>query len=305
MNGRISRMSLWGVVLTVALMGFTNICQAKEAKDYPLLKRYPGSQVHSKFEKKFVEVEMPTGKSGRKKFADVVKVKGKATGIVYRNPKKRSTLEIYKNYESALKAAGFEFIFTCADKGCGKPGPTDPMLKYRWACFEQRHVTAKLARPEGDVYVNLHVCKGTDKTFIGVVETLPMETGLVKVDVNVLTKEIDRTGHASVYGIYFDTNKADVKPESKQALSEIAKLLKVRPELKLYVVGHTDNVGKLGYNMDLSARRAKAVTKVLVRDYGIAKSRLSGQGVGPLAPVMANGSEAGRAKNRRVELVKQ
>lgn len=248
---------------------------------------------------------MPTGKSEKKGFASSVTVQGKVTGIIYRNPKKRSTLEIYENYEQAMKGAGFEFLFTCADKGCGVPGPADPLLNYRWACFEQRHATAKLARPEGDIFVNLHVCKGVNKTFLGIMESKPMETGLVKVDADALANEIDRTGHASIYGIYFDTNKANVKPESEQALGEIARLLSKRTDLKLYVVGHTDSVGTLDYNRDLSVRRARAVVDVLTGKYGIAKSRLRGEGVGPLVPVLTNSSDGGRAKNRRVELVKQ
>ena len=292
-------------ILAVILVSFAGNSWAEDGKDHPLIQRYPGSQIHKSFVRDFDEVQMPTGKSGRDGFGDTITVKGKATGIVYRNPKKRSTLEIYENYEEAMKAAGFEFIFTCADKDCGKPGPADPMLNYKWACFEQRHATGKLARPEGDIFVNLHVCKGTDKTFLGIVESKPMETGLVKVDADALASEIDRTGHASIYGIYFDTDKAAVKPESEQALGEIAKLLEKRPDLKLYVVGHTDSVGSLDYNKDLSVRRARAVVEVLTGKYAVAKSRLRGEGVGPLVPVLANTTDGGRAKNRRVELVKQ
>ncbi len=286
-------------------ISITGNCWAENGKDHPLIKRYPGSEIGRYFVKDFDEVQMPTGKSERKGFANSVTVKGKVTGIIYRNPKKRSTLEIYENYEQAMKGAGFEFLFTCADKACGVPGPEDPMLKYRWACFEQRHATGKLARPEGDIFVNLHVCKGVNKTFLGIVESKPMETGLVKVDADALANEIDRTGHASIYGIYFDTNKANVKPESEQALGEIARLLGKRLDLKLYVVGHTDSVGSLDYNRDLSVRRARAVVDVLTGKYGIAKSRLRGEGVGPLVPVLTNSSDGGRAKNRRVELVKQ
>ncbi|MDF1525169.1 MAG: OmpA family protein [bacterium] len=300
-----SSLTVFVLVLVAAIMFAWVPGSRAEDGDHPLIKRYPGSKGGKSFVRDFDEVQMPTGKSGRDGFADTITVKGKATGIVYQNPKKRSTLEIYQNYEEAMKAGGFEFLFTCADKECGKPGPEDPMLNYRWACFEQRHATARLARPEGDIFVNLHVCKGTDKTFLGIVESKPMETGLVKVDADALADEIDRTGHASIYGIYFDTDKADVKPESEQALGEIAKLLAQRPDLNLYVVGHTDSVGSLDYNRDLSVRRARAVVEVLTVKYGIAKSRLRGEGVGPLVPVLANSSDGGRAKNRRVELVKQ
>jgi ligand-binding sensor domain-containing protein len=98
---------------------------------------------------------------------------------------------------------------------------------------------------------------------------------------------------------------ADVKPESDPALQEIAKLLKQDSKLKIYVVGHTDSQGTLNYNMDLSQRRSEAVVRSLTTQHGIVSSRLMAKGLGPLAPVESNDSDAGRAKNRRVELVKQ
>jgi len=185
---------------------------------------------------------------------------------------------------------------------------TDNALNYWNPGFAQRHLSAKLARPEGDVYVSLHVINSMDggpAVQLDVIEMKPMESGLVKVTAAALAGDITRMGHASVYGIYFDTGKADVKPESDAALAEIAKLLQQDPALKLHVVGHTDNVGTLVSNMDLSRRRADSVAKVLTAKYSIAAARLDAQGVGPLAPVASNDSEAGRAKNRRVELVKQ
>jgi outer membrane protein OmpA-like peptidoglycan-associated protein len=109
----------------------------------------------------------------------------------------------------------------------------------------------------------------------------------------------------AVYGIYFDTGKSDLKPESEEAIAEIAKLLKGDTDLKLYVVGHTDNVGALDANMKLSGSRAEAVLQALVRTHGIAASRLKSFGNGPYAPVATNDTDEGRAKNRRVELVSQ
>jgi OmpA-OmpF porin, OOP family len=113
------------------------------------------------------------------------------------------------------------------------------------------------------------------------------------------------TGHVEVPGIFFDTGKSVLKPESEASVAEIAKLLNADPVLKVYVVGHTDNVASLDLNLRLSQARAEAVVQALVAKHGIAAGRLSGQGVGPLAPVADNGDDAGRAKNRRVELVKQ
>ena len=95
-----------------------------------------------------------------------------------------------------------------------------------------------------------------------------------------------------------------MKPESKPALDEVAKLLKADPALRLWVVGHTDSVGKVDDNMRLAQARGEAVVAELVKSYGIAAGRLKGYGVGPLAPVAGNDDEAGRAKNRRVDLVK-
>ena len=125
------------------------------------------------------------------------------------------------------------------------------------------------------------------------------------VNAAALQGDIGKTGHVAVYGIYFDTAKADVKSESAPALLEIGKLLQQDPKLKLYIVGHTDSVGEFQMNMDLSRRRADAVLKALTTTYGVAPDRLQAYGNGSLAPVASNRDEAGRAKNRRVELVER
>ncbi|MCC6395550.1 MAG: OmpA family protein, partial [Bacteroidetes bacterium] len=106
-------------------------------------------------------------------------------------------------------------------------------------------------------------------------------------------------------GILFDTGKSTLKPESEKAIGEVAKLLKKDTGLKVYVVGHTDNEGALDANMTLSQGRAEAVVQSLVRTHGIAANRMKSFGNGPYAPVATNDSEDGRARNRRVELVKQ
>jgi OOP family OmpA-OmpF porin len=132
-----------------------------------------------------------------------------------------------------------------------------------------------------------------------------METGLVRVSAADLASDLTKTGHTALYGIYFDTGKADVKPESEPALAEVAKLLNQQPAIKLIVAGHTDNVGDFASNMDLSKRRAQAVVQALSTKYAVAATRLNPQGLGQCAPVASNDDDAGRARNRRVELVKQ
>jgi OOP family OmpA-OmpF porin len=117
--------------------------------------------------------------------------------------------------------------------------------------------------------------------------------------------DIGTTGHVAVYGIFFDSGKSEIKPESDTAIVQISKLLKNNGTLKLYVVGHTDNVGNIESNMKLSKDRADAVVNALITKYGIASVRLKSYGVASLAPVASNETEEGKAKNRRVELVKQ
>jgi outer membrane protein OmpA-like peptidoglycan-associated protein len=127
----------------------------------------------------------------------------------------------------------------------------------------------------------------------------------VTADAKFMAEGISSTGHVAIYGIYFDFNKSDVKPESDPALQEINKLLSNNPNLKVFIVGHTDNVGGVDYNMKLSQTRADAVVKALTTKYKVNPQRLKAYGVGQMAPVAPNKTEDGRAKNRRVELVEQ
>jgi len=153
--------------------------------------------------------------------------------------------------------------------------------------------------------VSLHVYGSAHGIQLDVIQPKPMEGGLVTVDAAALGNDIARNGHTAVYGIFFDSGKSDVKPESEPALGEIAKLLQENPKLQLYVVGHTDAIGTLNSNMDLSQRRAEATVKVLTGKYGISPARLRAWGDGPTSPVATNKTEEGRAKNRRVELVEE
>src|SRR5690606_38405591 len=138
-----------------------------------------------------------------------------------------------------------------------------------------------------------------------IVETEALVNDLIKVDADSLQQQIDATGKALIYGIYFDTGKAVVKPESKETLDAIATLLKRNSALLLYVVGHTDDTGTRESNLTLSQQRSAAAVETLVKDYGIAANRLLAQGVGPYTPAASNDHETGRQKNRPEELVKR
>ena len=140
-------------------------------------------------------------------------------------------------------------------------------------------------------------------TLLQVVRPRSMQTGQVKVDAAALASGLKRNGHIALYGVYFDTDRARLKPSSRAQLVEMASFLRTHSRVKVYVVGHTDNRGSLAHNLDLSRRREAAVVAALVGRYHVATHRLAAEGVGPLAPVAANSSAAGRARNRRVELV--
>ena len=126
----------------------------------------------------------------------------------------------------------------------------------------------------------------------------------VVADAKAMRNDLMETGKTIVHGVYFDTGSATVKPESEPALDEMVKLLKGSPELKVYVVGHTDNVGGPESNLKLSSDRAASVVRALTAR-GISASRLKFAGVGSYSPVASNNTDEGRAKNRRVEFVVQ
>jgi len=309
--------SLLCIVLLATSIAFAQEKDIEGSKDHPLISRFAGSIINHYDVKQFDEYILPLGKlDEEEKLTKSQRLAGKITRIQYKAPGDRSTLEMYRNYELALKKAGFEILFTGTLRELGERwthqlyGDINRLrgnARLHIRSYEDfRYLSAKLSRlGEGDVYVTLCISLGLRWPTIqlDVIEVKPMEIGLVTA--GTMLDDITRTGRVAIYGIYFDTDKADVKPESEPTLAEIAKLLQQNHEIELYVVGHTDNVGGLDYNMDLSKRRADAVVKELVSKYDVDINRLKAHGVGSLAPVSSNETEEGRAKNRRVELVEQ
>lgn len=277
-----------------------------------LLSPYPGSNLISEKVTNFDDYELVVGAIDSAKGAceKKQKLEGRVVRFYYENPKGRSHAEIFANYRDAVKKAGFEPIFTCKEEECyldGKPSNHNAFCGDRsigtLPSMGSRYLAAKLPRKDGNVYLAVHVYEYfTDLHYVTV---KPMETGLVKVDANALKAGIQTDGHVAVYGIDFDTGKADLKPGAAPVIAEIVKLLKGDPTLKLHVVGHTDTVGAFDGNIALSRRRAESVVKELTTKQGIAAARLRPDGVGPLVPLSTNDTDEGRTKNRRVDLVKQ
>jgi OmpA-OmpF porin, OOP family len=295
----------------------------KGSRDHPLVPRYEGSLIIRYTTEDFTDYRLFTqpakhyGGPGKNLDA-TVPLEGKLTRITYRGPAERSALEVFRNYEQALKSAGFQTVFACARDECGgrnfnhAVSPREGYTSFGEYHAEQRYLAARLARAEGDVYVSLYVVLNKagggpdeDRPMIqlDVIELKTMEERMVVAKAEDMQREIGTEGRVAVYGILFDFDKDTLRPDSKPQLEEIAKLLKRAPSLKVLIVGHTDAKGGMDYNQKLSERRARAVVEALTRDYGIGRGRLTPVGVGMAAPVATNRTDQGRGLNRRVELV--
>ncbi len=333
--------SLFQALITLSLLSFlsfaANAAPLKDvpgSKDHPMVSRYAGSIVIGYKLDKFDEAELVQGpatyRDGQRGFEKSRMLQGQRTRLLYVVPKDRSSLEVMKNYEEALAKAGFSTLYSCSRAQCGKQiasaiyfSPQNPrqitgkqLSEYAFSMKvdDERLLTAKLARPSGDVYVTVFAAMQENASnvdashrvavFVEVVEVKPMQGNMVTVNAAAMQKGLASEGKIAIYGIYFDSDKADIKPESRPQLDEMTALLKGAPQLKVFIVGHTDNQGKLDYNLSLSQRRAEAVVKALAQQ-GISAQRLLAKGVANLAPVASNASEDGRARNRRVELVEQ
>ena len=124
-------------------------------------------------------------------------------------------------------------------------------------------------------------------------------------ETDVLYDALANKGRWATQGILFETGKAELRPESRPVLKEIASTMKKYGDLKILIEGHTDNVGSAASNLTLSDQRAAAVKAALVADFAVDGARLTTQGLGDTKPSAANTTAAGRAQNRRVEIVKR
>lgn len=297
-------------VIAIYFLGLVlmTMAQAREPlTDHPLISPYEGSEIRRKDVKEFDEYNAFTGMDESGKEPIGIALEGKVTRLFYTKPKERSILEVFRNYESAVKQSGAEILYTCNQEKleCVEryAGPTLQKFSNIHAIsnLAGRYLLARIEEAEYTAYVAIAV--GQTFTDIHVVEVKKMDTGMVTLDAAALGEGLDARGYVIVEGIYFDTDKATLQPQSSAALAEIASLLKARSDLGVYVVGHTDMQGSLAHNQTLSENRAKAVVDELANNYGIDRARMSGHGVGPLAPQASNSSDAGRAQNRRVVLV--
>ena len=271
----VKKTALLPVLLALAFIPSTLSAQddAEGCKDSPLVSRFPGGSIHSCENKEYEQLDVIVGKNDD---GEIKKhVEGDYHYWDYGTREGVSEIQVFRNFETALRAGGFHIVYESSPEYISaNKGKT-------WVVIDNR----------GDYYYQTIVTE----------QAMNQE---VSADASSLQDELNKSGHVAVYGILFDTGKATIQPSSESALNEIQKLLTQNADLKLRIEGHTDNVGTAAANQALSEKRAQAVRDWLV-GHSIAADRLTAKGFGATKPIADNSTDDGRAKNRRVELVKQ
>jgi OOP family OmpA-OmpF porin len=288
----------------------------KESSDHALLSRYEGSYINRYSRKEFEQFVYPnTAKLvNYNKLENSTTVEGELFMIEYVSPASVTATQVFRTYQTKLKEAGFKTLFTCRAGECG-----DMPMHYVRDYVENTssQIGNAMVGKKGSYLVAsgtfqnepyiVSIIVGDDnrtntaRYLINIVKIEELDTD--KVDVSSVTDKLKAEGRFAFYGIHFDTNSADIKGESDEAMQVIADYLKANTNTNVLIVGHTDNTGDFAHNVNLSKQRAEAVVSQLTGKYGIPNGRVTPVGVGMAAPVAPNSDEEGRALNRRVELV--
>ncbi len=281
--GRFSRSTLLVLVAVLTVPFAKAQTDAEGSKDYPGISRMPNTFLQTYNHLQYDAFKFPIAMVHNQ--YQYQSIEGERYFIRYKVKEgfeRTSALQEVRNYENAAKAAGGQLVWDQID-GAGNV-----------------EATMKLHRGSSEIWIYLNAYTGEYELNIVAKQAMAQ---VVTVDAAAMAGSIADSGSVAIYGIYFDTAKSDLKPESDPAVDEIAKLLTSNPSLKVYIVGHTDMVGDAAANVKLSQARAQSVINALVSKHGIAAARLIAFGNGPYAPVASNKTDDGKAKNRRVELV--
>ncbi|MES2825109.1 MAG: OmpA family protein [Pseudomonadota bacterium] len=332
------RQIVYSVLLGVLFPMVVQAADVNGAKDHPLISRYQGSELAAAETVPFEMNSVPMNYDDYDgyEWTKTQSIEGSRTRLIYLSPVGRGAFEVQKNYETALLQAGATKILSCAPKQpCARAAASLHQDAVGWVSSlvyakknasadsalnllranlnhglyqltranEIYYVTIMSGQPDGTETEDL---TGRVGTFVEIIQPKAMETGKVNVlSVDAMNKGLVAEGKIVLYGIFFDTDKTEVKPESKGQLMEMAKLLNANKTMKVFIVGHTDNQGVLANNLVLSQNRAAAIVAILVNEFKVAAAQLNAKGVANFSPLATNQTDSGRAKNRRVELVVQ
>ena len=258
---------------------------AQGCKDSKLLTRLPGCFIESCQNKDFDQANIRTGP--HKEENDAIKtLEGSVEILDFQCSAKTSPLQLIRNSQAALQKAGYLPVFNGRD--------------------ENQYLT--LVVRKADQWIQLESHSGGDNDSVTFYEFKAVAVKAMTQDMDATAEgiagELQTSGRMALYGIGFATNAAAITPESGKVLTEIVVLLKNQPDWKITVEGHTDNVGAKGANQTLSQKRAEAVVAWLTNQ-GVDANRLAAAGFGDTKPVQDNATVEGRAKNRRVDLVRR
>lgn len=309
--------------------GFVFSQDIDNAEDHELLTRYPASKIIYYFTRDYYEMKFAIA-SGKpeKEPQKWLEVAGMQTAIVYELPLGKSTVEVMKNYQDAFKAKKAEILYQCKGGECdgtstwysakffrtvyGKDnrqsnGEISHYFPFDAYHVEQRYMVGKIITTDKVYFVEIGITPKNNgkpvKVSVEIIEQEAMETGLIALNADVIKDKLEKEGKLILDGILFDTGKSTLKQSSFTVIEMVGVFLNKNPQTRLYIVGHTDDVGSLDSNLQLSEDRAGAVVSALMNNYGDFGTRLTPLGVGPACPVATNETEEGRIKNRRVEIV--
>ncbi len=330
MNMKFVQLRTLAVLLALLLPVYAIAADLPGSKDPGGMKRYEGSEIIGYHAPKYDEYLLPLGpptEMAPPAYAKSQRVSGLLSRYTYMAPMGRTPAEVFHNYELEFQRLELETLYTKAAGEHGWFGPTldaqaaadgiQQILAYNES--EERVIVGRTKDAQPTYYyvfvtsykdgvipekLRKAITPGRVLAELIVIAPQQMEQRMAFVSAADMSRSLADTGHIALYGVYFDTDQDAVRPDSQKTLQEIAQLLTSQPGLRLHIVGHTDNQGAEAHNLDLSRRRAASVVRDLSGKYGVAANRLDSFGAGWFAPVASNEAEDGRAKNRRVELVR-
>jgi outer membrane protein OmpA-like peptidoglycan-associated protein len=284
------------------------------SQDHALLGRFEGSHIVAYEALEYSDNAMLGGKSEGERFPFDLTHEGAVTRIQYTAPAGTSALQILRGFEQKLTAEGFETRFSCTNKDnnqtdwCGSAnspaGVWTGIRGYDYSTNELSAFYAARENEDGATYIQISAAQSRHEVVFASAVVVENKEFVNKIiDAEAVTNELTAQGKMAFYDILFETGSAALKISSDDTLQIISSVIAASPDLKIIVVGHTDNEGALDFNIDLSRARAQAVQDRLVSNFGVAADRISAAGVAFLAPVTTNATNEGRALNRRVEIV--
>ena len=282
---RVMHISVSCILCLMVLGAFSRTGAESEFKDTPYFTGMPSYKITDASDQEFADYRFYNGKN-------CTTIEGKKYYRAYtlkESAKQSSELQISRNYSNFIKNMGGTIVFDgqCSGADCAEN-------------CGGRMMVGKVTKGGNELWIEVAPFNDGNDYYLTLVVKEAMKQD---VTASSMLDTLNREGHIALY-INFDTGKSTIKPESKPIIAQIVQMLKANPKLNIGVEGHTDNVGNPKSNKTLSDERAKSVVAAIVAQ-GVDAKRLSTAGYGQDKPVADNKTEEGRAKNRRVELIKK